>query len=186
MTDAVTPPNPADGSQASYKGGPPVTKSEPDPTLLTIDSIRREIAMLENLGKERIDAAENLNKERFHSIDQLMERSEEQRREQKADTKEAVDAALNSQEQATHKMEKSISDQINSLRNNFEVSIRSVQSNVADLKDRMTILEAIKQGVAAQKQETRQATAGQIAAIGIGITVIMAILAVVSFAAGSM
>ena len=176
MTEAVTPPNPDQSGS-----GQPV----PDPTLMTIDALRREIAMLENLIDSKLRAAENLTIERITRIDALMERAEDMRQEQKADTRAAVEAALDAQKEATHKMENTVSEQIASLRDNFETSIRGVQSNVADLKDRMTILESVKQGVTQQKSEHRQLTTGMIAAIGLGIAFFTALIAFLSFLAGS-
>lgn len=101
------------------------------------------------------------------------------------DTRAAVEAALNSQKEATHKMEVSVSDQITSLRENFETSIRGVHSSIADLKDRMTQLESIKQGVTEQRTEARQISAGVVAAIGVGVAVLLATLTVAGFIVGA-
>lgn len=177
-TDAVTPPNPAGAG-----GGDPQPESKPDPTLLTIDALRREIAMLENLMVTRLEAAEDLTQERFHRLDGLIAHFEEQRREQKADTKAAVDAALASQKEATSKMETTTTSQIDSLRSNFETSFRSIESSIADLKDRMTITESIKQGAVEQRSETRQVSSVTIGFIGLAITVILATLTIIAFAA---
>lgn len=173
MVDAVTPPNPSDLSDKN--------RTIPDPTLLTIDSIRREITMMADLVEAGFIAAEDLNKERFHSVDQLMERSEEQRKEQKSDTKAAVDAALDSQKEATAKMEKSISDQIDALRRNFETSMRSISQNADGLKERLTILESVKQGQSEQKTEQRSITQGQLALLGAAITVGIIVVNVILF-----
>lgn len=174
MADAVTPPNPADPSNRNGRNGP-------DPTLMTIDSIRREITMLADLVEAGFTAAENLNLERFHSVDQLMERSEEQRREQKSDTKAAVDAALDSQKEATSKMEKSIYDQIDALRRNFETSMGSIEQNVGGVKERLTILESVKLGQSEQKTEQRSITQGQLALLGAAITVGVVVVNVILF-----
>lgn len=172
MPEAVTPPNP------DIEGG---RVSVPDPTLMTIDALRREIAMLENLIDTRLGAAAELTDTRFEQCHAAQRTAEEQRREQKADTREAVNAALDAQKESTHKMEKSISDQISSLTNNFETSIRGIHSNIADLKDRMTILESVKQGKFAERTEAREVTAGMYATVGVIITVILAVLSVIAF-----
>lgn len=173
MSEAVTPPNPDQG------------QSVPDPTRLTIDALRREIAMLEELINARIEAAEALTVERFHRLDEDMHNFEDQRLEQKKDTREAVNSALEAQKEATAKMESSMASQISALKSNFDTSIRSIEATVADLKERMTITESVKQGAVEQKIETRQVTSGQIAALGAGIALFMAILALISFLAGS-
>lgn len=177
MTAGVTPPNPEHGSTDRHR-------DRQDPTLMTIDSIRREIAMLENLLDTRLEAAEDLTVERFARVDALMDRAEELRREQKADTAAAVAASLEAQKESTHKMEKSISEQIGSLRGNFETEVRSIRAALEDLKARLTIMESVKQGAVEQKTETRTVTAGVYAAIGIGITVLLAILTIAAFFAG--
>ena len=162
MPEAVTPPKSDDGS----------IRPVPDPTRLTIDALRREIAMLANTIDTKIDAAESLNQERITRIDTLMERAEEMRREQKADTRSAVEAALASQKEQT-----------SALRTNLETTISSLHTAISDLKDRMTIVEAVKQGATEQKGERRQINAGVLSLIGVGIALLVAILAVLSFAA---
>lgn len=174
MVESATPPNPAD------EGG---QRPVPDPTVLTTDALRREIAGLEKLIDTKLEAAEKHRNEKFASVDALMERAEDQRREQKADTNAAVDAALDSQKEATAKMEKSISDQITSLRSNFDTSVGSVQTSLSDLKDRVTVLESIKLGQVEQRDEKRDSNAAVYAAIGIGITILLATLTVIGFLA---
>ena len=181
MTEAVTSPN-SDQSDAGQHGNPPQSIS--DPTLMTIDALRREIAMLESLLNARLKAAEELTRERFHRVDQDLQHFEEQRREQKRDTQSAVDAALEAQKEATTKMERTVTDQIGSLKGNFDTSIRGIESALADLKDRMTVLESMKQGMQAHRTERREANSGQIAAIGVGIAILVAIVTVLGFAVG--
>lgn len=153
----------------------------PDPTLLTIDSIRREIAMVNEATAARFEAAEALTAERFHRVDENMGRAEALRKEQKADTKSAVDAALESQKEATAKMERSIAEQLSSIKANFETEIRSIRSSESDLKDRMTIVESIRQGQAEQRTETRQISAGWVGLIGAVGGIILVVIAVYPF-----
>lgn len=180
MPEAVTPPNP-DQTESGRHGNPP--QSVPDPTLMTIDALRREIAMLESLLSAKMEAEAELTRERFHRVDEVMRRFEEQRGEQKDDTRAAVEAALEAQKEATSKMEATVSDQIASLRANFETAISGVRTSIADLKDRATIQESIKQGQSDQKTEHRAVSSTTIAALGVGIAAILAVLAVVSFMA---
>lgn len=177
MPEAVTPPNPADESKDSSGGGP-------DPTLLTIDLTRRESAMQETLFTARINALEALTVERFHRLDMAMEQAEELRREQKADTKEAVGAALDAQRDATAKMERSISEQIDALRTNFGTAIGSVERTLSDVKDRLIAMESIKQGQVEQKGESRQVSVTALAVLGAVATLLLTVLAILSFMAG--
>lgn len=164
MTEAVTPPNPAGSDR----------KNGPDPTLLTIDALRREIAMLSAQVLLQLDAANRLDSERFRAIDMQLVRSEDLRREMKLDTKAQVDAALEAQKEATH-----------SIRSNFDTSFQGLSTAIADLKDRLTILESVKLGQVEQKQESRQFNAGVVALIGLGVTVLLAVLTVSAFVAGA-
>lgn len=177
MSEAVTPPNPAGAGNGGHR--------TPDPTLLTIDSIRREIAMLENLFDTRLMATEELNKERFHSVDQLMERSEEQRREQKADTASAVSAALESQKEATSKMEKSIYDQVSSLGAMFDTEVRSLRATAADNKQALAEMRATKTGLHDQKAEQRAITSGQLAMVGTVVTIGVIAVNIIAYLLGS-
>ena len=186
MAEAVTPPNPA-----GLGGGKGNERPIPDPTLLTIDLTRREIAMIENLmdvkieaALDRIEASHKLDTEKFRRVDDLMERAEKMRQEQKQDTSKAVDAALNSQEQATHKMEKSISDQVTALQNNFATEVRSIRGSLEDQKLSISRIESTKQGQTEQKTETRQVNAGLIALVMVGVTIVLAVLTVIAFFAG--
>lgn len=172
MSEAVTPPNPAAGN-----GRPHI----PDPTLLTIDSIRREIAMLDGQLDIRLQAAEALIVERLRRIDQLMDQAEEMRKEQKADTKAAVDAALESQKEATAKMEKSIYDQVSSLGAMFETEVRSLRAIAADNKQAIVEQRALRAGLHDQKTEQRAVTQGQLALVGAVITVGMIVVQVILF-----
>jgi len=171
MPDAVTPPNPADGRNS---------QSVPDPTLLTIDALRREIAMLSKEFDGKLDAADKLSVERFNRVDALMERAEEMRQEQKADTRSAVEAALDSQKEATHKMEKAVSEQILSLRSNLDTTYNGLREHLSDLKDRLTILESLKQGSVEQKSESRQLSASTIAVIGVVVAIMLLIIAMIN------
>lgn len=170
----ATPPTP-DHSESG---------STPDPTLLTIDALRREIAMLDSLHNAKLEAEEELTEERIGRLDEALKRFEAQRLEQKEDTRIAVNSALESQKEATAKMESAMASQIASLKSNFDTSFRSMETTLADLKDRVTTMESIKQGATEHKTEARQVTSGQIAALGAGIALFMAILSLISFVAG--
>ena len=176
MPEAVTPPNPDHAGPAGQA---------PDPTLMTIDALRREITMLESLIDARLEADEALTVERIRRVDALMDRAEEMRQEQKLDTRAAVEAALNAQKEATAKMEKSVSEQIAALRVTFETSAAGLRSSFSDLKDRQTALESVRQGVTEQRTERRQLTTGMVAAIGLGVAFFTAMVAFLSFLVGA-
>ena len=181
MTDAVTPPNPSGAGTGSRSEPRPI----PDPTLLTIDSIRREIAHVNTSTERAFKAADKLNRERFHRIDEAMERAELLRREQKDDTRHSVDAALQALNDATGKTERTIDGQISALTSSLDTRFGGVEKSVADLKESVTRLESRQQGQAEQRVETRQISAGVYGWIGAGGVVIGALLAVAGYVAAS-
>lgn len=188
MPEAVTPPNPAGAGgtgEQPIQGGSRSTgetsETKPDPTLLTIDALRREIAMLESLFDTRLESARELTDAQLARHESLMEAAEQQRREQKIDAKAAIDDSLSAQRESTLKMERSISNQVASLKSQFETEIRSIRTGQDDLKQRMTTSESLQQGAMGQKEERREINAGVVAAVGLGISVLLALLALIGF-----
>jgi len=120
-------------------GDAPNLRPVPDPTTLTTDAIEREIAALRELLMALISAMSELNNERFQTV-------EHHRLEQKLDTKEKIDAALLAQQGAANKSELAIKDQLNQLSNTFDTAIGGVTDGLADVKDRVGKIEAIKVG----------------------------------------
>ena len=172
MVESVTPPNPAD------EGG---SRPVPDPTVLTTDALRREIAGLEKLIDTKLEYSEELSHQRFKSIQHQLDSADAQRLEQKADTKAAVDAALAAQKEAITKTESSTAAQIASLNQTLDTKVEGLAGGISDLKDRVTIVESVKLGANEQRVENRAVTGTQVAAVGLVITIIVVILNVVLF-----
>lgn len=179
MVAAQTPPNPADQT-----GNRPV----PDPTVLTTDALRREIAALDTLIASRIKAESDVTSERFRGIRDLLDVAERQRVEQKMDTKAAVDAALTAQKEAvreqtaafalaTDKSERAVAEQLRQLGTTFTAALTGVTIRLDDLKERQTRTESLKTG----GQESRQ---GFIAIVSVGIAAVIAALAAIGIALG--
>lgn len=172
MAEATTPPNPADDS-----GSRPV----PDPTILTTDALRREIAGLEKLIDTRLNGIEALNDEKFRSIQHQLDEADKQRLEQKGDTKAAVDAALTAQKEAITKTEASTADQIAQLNRTVDTKVEGLERSHSDLKDRVTVVESIKLGATEVKTEGRL-TVGMIATVAATIIGFLSLVAVVMLA----
>jgi hypothetical protein len=171
----TTPANPADA-----QGSRPV----PDPTLLTTEGIQREVTHLRELLEAKLSRIEDLCDRDFSSVHDKLRIAEEQRKEQKVDTKEAILAALEAQEKAAQKSENAISKQLEQMGSTFNAGISNLSDGVNDVKDRVTRMEAVKLGVSEQRVEGRTATAGFYAAIGIAVTVVLAVLSVIAFTQG--
>jgi len=148
----------------------------PDPTVLTTEALRRDIGALERLLKQEIRGHVDLCKTKFNDIEEQFNRLEQLRREQKQDTKEAVDAALSSQREAVAKTEVSTTEQIHSLSQKSESERESLRREIGDVKERITIIEG-------QKVGAREDRSGLYATIGIGVTVLLAVIAIVGFIA---
>lgn len=123
----------------------------PDPTILTTDSLRREIAAstsltdakLEALSQRldtKIDGNAALSEERHAFTRRELIAGEERRLEHKEDTRTTVDTAFRNAGAAITESKATATDKI-----------RSVESTVSDLKDRVLRLETQQQ----TKTETR-------------------------------
>jgi len=155
------------GNESQY-GSRPI----PDPTTLTTQQLNVAIDNLRSLLSTRIDADQRLNDERHKA-------SEQQRLEQKEDTKIAVDAALQAQKEAVReqtsasdraiaKSEAATTKQQDQQAATTRTEIAGVNSAIGDLKERVGAIESVKQGA-------RENTAGIYAAIG-GVGAILLIV----------
>lgn len=127
----------------------------PDPTVLTTDALRREIkastdltnakldALSERLGT-KIDGNAELSEERHSFTRRELIAGEERRLEHKKDTKDTVDTAFAGAEKAIAKSERAAADQI-----------KSVESTVNDLKDRVLRLETQQQTKVEGRSDSR-------------------------------
>jgi ribosomal protein L7/L12 len=133
------------------------TTPRPDPTSLTTDQLLRETHSLRDLMRAELKSEVDLTAERFASVATHLSLSERQRVEQKKDTKDAVDAALaaakeavkeqtTASERAIAKSEAATTKQLEQLTATFNTAIKGVTDLLNDSKDRLSRMEAIKQG----------------------------------------
>jgi hypothetical protein len=181
-------PSSQPGQPWALAGSAPV----PDPTKLTTDAVEKLERQLKEIFDNKLAAAVLVTDERFKSIDQQLTSVERQRVEQKADVKAAVDAALQAQKEAVReqttaseaaiaKSEAATSKQLDQLQLTFTTALAGVTTGLNDLKERIATTEAKGVGATEQRYEQRSISAGVIAAVGIGVTVILAVLTVVTF-----
>jgi tetrahydromethanopterin S-methyltransferase subunit F len=132
---------------------PPV----PDPTVLTTAQLLREIDRIKELVDSMLIGRDAVTIERFSSVDRQFSLVEQQRVEQKEDTKAAVDAALTAQKEAVReqtlaseraiaKSEAATTKQLEQLGATFSAAVAGVETILQDLKDRITRIESLKQG----------------------------------------
>src|SRR6202453_3486024 len=148
-------------------------KPDPDPTLLTTENLRREIANLKELVEAKFEAndeAEGALKELLITkIEQLAAVTNERftgvaaqfaerdtRTDQRAgDTKLAVDAAFAAAKEATAKIEAGFTKSIDAMISIIDTKTGNLQSGLADLKERIGAMDARTQGLSAAKSETK-------------------------------
>jgi hypothetical protein len=145
----------------------------PDPTLLTTEQLLREINNLASIMNSKMEVIETRQKG-FEKVSDVQNSSireqfaaiEAWRKEQKLDTKTAVDAALQAAEKAVReqtvasekaitKSETSATEQSKQQYATFTASLKGVVDTVADLKDRVGTIEAIKIGGQEMKSTAR-------------------------------
>jgi hypothetical protein len=157
----------------------------PDPTVLTTQQLYREIEATREMAETLIDGLREILDEKFSSIDRQLQLVEQQRVEQKQDTKAAVDAALTAQkeavkeqttasERAIAKSEASTTKQLEQLATTFNTANKALDDKYDDLRDRITSTEAVKQG-------GRETVSGLYAAAGLIVAVLSIVIIAASF-----
>jgi hypothetical protein len=170
----------------------------PDPTVLTTQALMREVEALRELLGQRIEALDDKMSERLtgvirvrdeevRGIEDKLSLVEQQRVEQKKDTKDAVDAALTAQKEAVReqttasersiaKSETATTKSIEQLGEKFDTSIDGMRREVADLRERLTTVEQRRVG----GQEATAST-GAILGYAIGAAgVLSAVVAIIA------
>jgi hypothetical protein len=151
----------------------------PDPTVLTTEALQREILALRQLLELRVVALRDLLEQRtdavsrltsselevqavrceqqFQKVGQQLQSAEQQRVEQKQDTKAAVDAALTAQKEAVAeqttasersiaKSEAATTKSIEQLGTTFNTAFEGIRRDIDGLKERIGAAEQQKVG----------------------------------------
>lgn len=171
----------AEDTEQDSSGSRPV----PDPTSLTTEALMREVQTLRELLGQRIQSLDDKLSERLNGmvqsrdeevkgIEDKLKLVEQQRVEQKKDTKDAVDAALTAQKEAVReqttasersiaKSETATTKSIDELGKTFATALDGFRREVGDLKDRLTTVEQRRVGsqeATGQQQGERTAATG--------------------------
>lgn len=153
---------------------PPWFPPPGDPTDRTLETVHREITGVTEKFDLIIGALDQNTGEKFASVAKQFELIERQRAEQKVDTKQAVDAALTAQkeavkeqttasERAIAKSETATAKQIDQMTITNATAISGVISTLNDIKERVTKVEALRQG-----------SAGLLTSLGTGVAILVA------------
>ncbi len=157
-----------------------------DPTLLTTEQLHREIGSLANVIDGKIDRVLTvievlgtkmeghwaLDLERFSKVDERFMFAEQQRLEQKNDTRKADEDALKAQKEAVTKSEAGTSESINKLSDTFTARTETLSSKIDDLKERVGRIESARQGAVEQRTEGRANISVTAAVIGSVVAVV--------------
>jgi hypothetical protein len=160
----------------------------PDPTILTTAALYREINTLQVLLEQRLGALETVFSERLLawqlSIKGQFDTIERQRIEQKADTKSALDAALQAakdavalqteaSDKAIAKSETATSKAIDQLAITFGTQMENFRRELGELKDAYRGFVGGITGANVQRLETHQNSQW---GVGIGVAIGLALL----------
>jgi hypothetical protein len=164
----------AAASDTSYDSRP-----VPDPTVLTTEALIREINHLRELMETQIeglgDACEakfSYIERRFADRDLLVDAAFQSSRE-------AVAAALAASKEAVAKSEDTFNKQIAEIRRTAEATSKGQEKEVAGVKDRVTIIEAIDRGSEKRSIGINSATTLGISAVFLLVSVAGTITAIV-------
>jgi hypothetical protein len=165
----------------------------PDPTLRTREDLLREIGNLQKVLSARMDAMDeatglrmdallkvpdeiaeqiahlhDLMDEKFKSIDVRFQERDK-----------ALEAAFQSAKELVGVTNDNVTKQIDQIASSSAAQNQATDARITDLKERIDRGGGIGEGAQVQRTETRQQSAGVIAAIGLGFTLVIAVISIV-------
>jgi hypothetical protein len=163
-------------------------ETRPDPTVLTTEQLLREVGQVRDLLKTEVEGIRRVFEEKFSAVDRQFVLIEQQRVEQKVDTKTAVDAALRAQQEAVKeqttaseraiaKSEAATTKSIEQLGSTFTTAFDGQRRDIDDLKERVT--EANATHVESDRGSDKASTA-TLAMIGIGATLFVTFIIIIA------
>lgn len=165
----------------------------PDPTKLTTEALLREIAGLREFVLGEIGHVREISQTKFAAIERQLEGIAQRTAEQKTDTKDALDAALQAAKEAVSlqreasdkaidKSEKDTTSKIDALGKLVEKSSEVKDEKIEDLKERMNRLEGAL--IASQTTQTGDEKKSATNLVVVGIAISAAFLLVALLALG--
>lgn len=121
----------------------------------TTESVSRDLIALSDVTEVSLKAAEKLTCEKFKGVQDRFKELDLRYDQLDGSNKEAISAALRAAEKAVEKTEVNFTKQIDGLSALNGSTRTALESNISDLKERVTIIEANRQGAGLQKAETR-------------------------------
>jgi hypothetical protein len=112
----------------------------------TTEAVDRDLKAETELTAERFKSTEKLEVERLCSVKDRFKELDLRYDQLDGSNKEAISAALRAAEKAVEKTEINFTKQIDNLVQLISSTKGSLESNISDIKDRVTIMEANKAG----------------------------------------
>jgi hypothetical protein len=134
----------------------------PDPTVLTTEALVREINHLRELLETQIEGLGDACKAQFEYIEQRFRDRDLLVDSAFVASKEAVAASLAAAKEAVAKSEDTFNKQIAEIRRTADATRQGAEKDVAGVKERVTIIEALDRG-----SEKKVEGISSIAALGI-------------------
>jgi len=194
----------ADGDAQAGPPGRGNWVPSPDPTILTTEALLREIANLKQVLTTRMDAMDeatdlrlhellaipaeteklithlrDLMDEKFKSVQlQFAERDVRTESDKRA-AKEALDAALLAAKELVGVTSDNTTKQIDQIATSTLTQNQATDARITELKERIDRGGGGIEGAQTQRTETRQQNAGVYAAVGLGFTLVVVVVAIV-------
>lgn len=167
----------------------------PDPTKLTTEALLREIAGLREFVLGEIGHVREISQTKFAAIEKQLEGIAQRTAEQKTDTKDALDAALQAAKEAVSlqreasdkaidKSEADTKKQIDALGKLVERSSEAKDEKIEDLKERMNRIEAALIASQTVQKGDEKKSATNLVVIGVVISGLFLLVALLSLVLG--
>lgn len=112
----------------------------------TTESVAGEVKALDRFVNTSIDNSEKLNCEKFKGVQDRFKELDIRNEQLDKGNKEGISTALRAAEKAVEKTEIGFTKQIDGLTGIINSNKSALEATISDLKDRITIMEANKQG----------------------------------------
>lgn len=160
--------------------------------LLQVAEIQKQIDQVRADRREALNHERELTTQRFDAVGDQFDALNQRTAEQKADTRAAVDAALQAakelvalqteaSDKSTAKSEASFAKQIDALGLLLQKSSETTDDKIVDLKSRMDRIEATKIGGVESRIDSRNTAVDARAVMALAITIVLAAITIIGF-----
>src|SRR6185312_11794784 len=118
--------------------------------------IKEQITHLRDLTFGKIEELSSVMIERFTGVAAQFSERDTRTDQRAGDTKLAVDAAFAAAKEATAKIEAGFTKSIDALQELLKATAKSSDDKIADMKERITTIEARTQGITSERTEHRE------------------------------